>query len=134
MIPRSFWTLTCSAALSSFTAFYVISVRQARGLLSSSFRFHLAVDTLEVPLLPSRYGAASGLSPFRLRPCWAHQKENPGSCNYRGFRLFKMELPLQQFLPRHSIAYAFGRFKYSLSNEKLFLRDRYFYFISVDSL
>ena len=90
MIPRSFWTLTCLAALSSFTAFYVISVRQARGLLSSSFRFHLAVDTLEVPLLPSRYGAASGLSPFRLRPCWAHYK-NRAPCERSSVNLIVIQ-------------------------------------------
>ena len=51
-----------------------ISVRQAEGLLTASFRFHLTMDTLAVRLCASRHRARSGLSPVRLRPCRAHAK------------------------------------------------------------
>ena len=71
-IPGSFRTSTCLAALSLHAAFYVISVRQTRGLPSPSFRFHLSMDTLGVQLYPSHYRAGSGLSPFRFCPCREH--------------------------------------------------------------
>ena len=72
-IPGSFRTSTCLAALSLHAAFYVISVRQTRGLPSPSFRFHLSMDTLGVQLYPSHYRAGSGLSPVRFCPCREHQ-------------------------------------------------------------
>ena len=54
MIPCSYWALTCCAVLPSCIAFYMISVRQTRGLpigyffsqYPASFRFHLTMDTL----------------------------------------------------------------------------------------
>ena len=51
-----------------------ISVRQVKGLLTASFRFHLTMDTLAVQLCASRHRVRSGLSPVRLRPCRAHHK------------------------------------------------------------
>ena len=73
-IPCSYWASTCFAALPSHIAFYVVSVRQARGLpvvsLSPTSGF------LQIPphdghpclrLSPSRHRADSGLSPFRKR-------------------------------------------------------------------
>ena len=52
-----------------------ISVRQVKGLLTASFRFHLTMDTLAVQLCASRHRVRSGLSPVRLRPCQAHHNE-----------------------------------------------------------
>ena len=53
MIPCSYWASACMAVLPSCVTFYVVSVRQARGLPVvslfphlASFRFHLAMDTL----------------------------------------------------------------------------------------
>ena len=53
MIPCSYRASTCTVALPTYVALYVISVRQARGLPvvslfphPASFRFHLAMDTL----------------------------------------------------------------------------------------
>ena len=53
MIPCSYRVSACSAVLPSCETFYVVSVRQARGLPvvsllphPASFRFHLTVDTL----------------------------------------------------------------------------------------
>ena len=53
MIPCSYWASACRAVLPSCETFYVVSVRQARGLPvvslfphPASFRFRLAADTL----------------------------------------------------------------------------------------
>ena len=59
------------------SALYAISVRQAKGLLTASFRFHLAMDTLAVQLCASRHRARSGLPPVRFRPCRAHYVKTP---------------------------------------------------------
>ena len=50
----------------------VISVRQTRVLPPTSFRFHLAMDTLVLSYVLGTINPHSGLSPVRLRPCWAH--------------------------------------------------------------
>ena len=47
-IPCSYWALFCCANLPSFAALYAISVRQARVLPPSFFRFHLTMDTLDL--------------------------------------------------------------------------------------
>ena len=52
-----------------------ISVRQAKGLLTASFRFPVAGDTLAVRLCASHHRARSGLSPVRFRPYRAHTQE-----------------------------------------------------------
>ena len=53
MIPCSYWASACMAVSPSYVTFYVVPVRQARGLPvvrmlphPASFRFHLAMDTL----------------------------------------------------------------------------------------
>ena len=53
MIPCSYWASACGAVFPSCETFYVVSVRQARGLPvvslfphPASFRFRLAADTL----------------------------------------------------------------------------------------
>ncbi|MBP3888601.1 MAG: hypothetical protein J6F30_13320, partial [Cellulosilyticum sp.] len=55
-------------------ASYVISVRQTRALSPASFRFHLTMDTLALNYVLGTINPHSGLSPVRLRPCWAHAK------------------------------------------------------------
>ena len=52
-----------------------ISVRQVKGLLTASFRFHLTMDTLAVQLYPSRCRANSGLTPARNVRRQAHNKK-----------------------------------------------------------
>ena len=47
-IPCSYWALFCYANLPSFAALYAISVRQARVLPPSFFRFRLTTDTLDL--------------------------------------------------------------------------------------
>ena len=47
-IPCSYWTLTLLGALSSSGALYMVSVRQARVLPPSFFRFCLTADTLDL--------------------------------------------------------------------------------------
>ena len=44
-IPCSYWAPTCLGALPSLGALYAISLRQARGLPTASFRFCLTADT-----------------------------------------------------------------------------------------
>jgi hypothetical protein len=50
----------------------VISVRQTRSLPPASFRFLVAKDTLALSYALGTINPCSGLSPVRLRPCWAH--------------------------------------------------------------
>src|SRR5699024_2821653 len=70
----SYWTLTSFAALSSHVASYMVSVRQTRGLPWASFRFHITMDTLAFSYMLTATWSHSGLSPFRVRPCWANKK------------------------------------------------------------
>src|SRR5690625_1261220 len=52
----------------------MISVRQTRDLPWASFRFHITVDTLAFSYVLTATWSHSGLSPVRVRPCWANQK------------------------------------------------------------
>jgi hypothetical protein len=47
-VTVDFWTSPFIAGLSPYDAFYLISVRQYQLLLSASFRFSVAGDTLAV--------------------------------------------------------------------------------------
>ena len=73
LIPCCYWTFPYVGGLSSTSALYAISVRQAKGLPTASFRFFLTTDTLAVQLCTSHHRACSGPSPIRLRPCRVHQ-------------------------------------------------------------
>jgi len=77
MIYGSYRTLTSLAALSTCVASYMVSVRQTGVLPRASFRFHLAVDALAFSYVFTTTGSHAGLSPVRVRPCWANQKTNP---------------------------------------------------------
>src|SRR5699024_6197605 len=70
----SYWTSASFAALSSCVASYMVSVRQTRGLPRTSFRFHITMDTLVFGYMLTATRSHSGLSPIRVRPCWANKK------------------------------------------------------------
>ena len=76
----------CSEQLSDFVLYckllhtrepwYQVSVRQARSLPKTSFRLHLAMNTLVVGWTLPAVRARWGLTPVRIRSCWANnQKE-----------------------------------------------------------
>ena len=50
----------------------VIRVPQTKGLPPTSFRFHLAMDTLVLGYMVGTISPHYGLSPISVRPCWAH--------------------------------------------------------------
>lgn len=70
-----------------------ISVRQAKGLLTASFRFPVTGDTLAVRLCASHHRARSGLSPVRFRPCRAHLAKAPAPPNQAEPGLFLESKP-----------------------------------------
>ncbi len=83
----SYWILTSFAVLSSYVASYMISVRQTGGLPRASFRFHVTVDTLAFSCVLTATRSYLGLSPIRVRPCWANKKRHS---------LLRMSLSAQQ--------------------------------------
>src|SRR5699024_12333722 len=68
----SYCTSTSLAALSSYVASYMVSVRQTGGLPKASFRFHITMDTLAVGYVLTATRSHLGLAPIRVRPCWAN--------------------------------------------------------------
>ena len=80
-----------------FPALYVVPVRQAKGLLTASFRFHLTVNTLAVQLctssLPTRtrdfhpLERAHGAQTKSRKPLFIRL---PGYCLSRGYILFRI--------------------------------------------
>lgn len=74
----------CSEQLSDFVLYcklihtrepwYQVSVRQARSLPKTSFRLHLAMNTLVVGWTLPAVRARWGLTPVRIRSCWANKK------------------------------------------------------------
>ena len=54
----------------------VIRVPQTKGLPPTSFRFHLAMDTLVLGYMVGTISPHYGLSPISVRPCWAHIKKD----------------------------------------------------------
>ena len=89
MIPCSYWALTCCAVLPSCIAFYMISVRQTRGLpigyffsqYPASFRFHLTMDTLAFGYILPTTGRISDL--HRLETCAAGRTHKKKTSNPR---------------------------------------------------
>ena len=71
----SYWTSASFAALSLHVASYMISVRQTRDLPPTSFKFHVTMDTLVLGYVFTAIRSHSGLSPVRVRPCWANEKK-----------------------------------------------------------
>ena len=64
MIPCSYWTLPCAGVLSSSGALYMVSVRQARVLPPSFFRFHLTMDTLDLGYILPTAGRIRAFHPL----------------------------------------------------------------------
>ncbi len=93
MIPCSYRALTCQGALPSYVPFYVVSVRQARGLPvvslfphPASFGFHLTVDTLAFGYTLPTTGRVRDFHP--LEACAAGRTKPPGWKSYSaGFLL-----------------------------------------------
>ena len=83
MIPCSYWASACRAVLPSCETFYVVSVRQARGLRvvslfphPASFGFRLTADTLAFGYTLPTTGRVRDFHP--LETCAAGRtKENP---------------------------------------------------------
>lgn len=75
----------CSEQLSDFVLYcklihtrepwYQVSVRQARSLPKTSFRLHLAMNTLVVGWTLPAVRARWGLAPVRIRSCWANNNK-----------------------------------------------------------
>ena len=75
----------CSEQLSDFVLYgklihtrepwYQVSVRQARSLPKTSFRLHLAMNTLVVGWTLPAVRARWGLTPVRIRSCWANNNK-----------------------------------------------------------
>jgi len=70
----SFWTLKFFAFCSVTVASYLVSVRQTSVLLSASFRFRLAADTLAVQLAVPLAGPALDFNHLVSVPCRAHKE------------------------------------------------------------
>ena len=67
-IPYSYWTLTFAGVLSSAGALYMISVRQARVLPPSFFRFCLTADTLDLGYILPTAGRIRDFHPLERAP------------------------------------------------------------------
>ena len=83
-IPCSYWASTCWAALPSHIAFYVVSVRQVRGLPvvslfphPASFRFRLTTDTLAFGFLLPATGRIRVFHPLDTCAAGRTQKDCP---------------------------------------------------------
>ena len=63
-------------------ALYVVSVRQARCLPPTSFRFRLATDTLAFGCTLPAIRARWGLSPVRVLSCWTNNKKGRNLCPF----------------------------------------------------
>lgn len=96
MTSCSYRTLTSFAVLSSYVASYMVSVRQTRGLPRASSRFHVTVGTLAFGYVFTATRSHSGLSPVRVRPCWANKKGTPPKCTFSS-------LPVHYVLLMHSL-------------------------------
>jgi hypothetical protein len=70
--------LNLLALSSGAVASYAVPVRQASVLLTASFRFGLATDTLAVQLALPLAGCALDFNQPVSTPCRAHKREDPG--------------------------------------------------------
>ena len=75
IFPYRYRTLKSHAFSSRRTASYVISVRRTSALLTASFRFHLAMDTLAVRLTIPPVGFVGDFHSLVRAPCRAHMKK-----------------------------------------------------------
>ena len=96
-IPCSYWTLTYRGVLSSAGALYMISVRQARVLPPSFFRFHLTMDTLDLNFILPTAGRIRDFHP--LECALTGRTRMTSAQTARRFFLAKREsFPIQQII------------------------------------
>ena len=82
VLPATFGLHLLLQTYPYFPAFYAVPVRRTKGLLTASFRFHLAVDTLAVQLCVSSLPRHTrDFHPLDYCPCWA----NKNSSESKGF-------------------------------------------------
>ena len=74
-LPCKHWTLSLIALSSAAAASYVLPVRRTSVLLTASFRFHLAMDTLAVRLALPLAGCALDFNQLVSAPCRAHNEK-----------------------------------------------------------
>lgn len=67
MLPYSYWALTCSTALPTYSAF-MIFVRQASDLPPASFRFPVIPDTLALVYILPAVGRIRDFHPLKHAP------------------------------------------------------------------
>ena len=77
-IPCSYWTLTYVGVLSSAEALYMISVRQARVLPPSFFRFRLTTDTLDLGYILPTAGRIRDFHPLERALTGRTKQKPPG--------------------------------------------------------
>ena len=74
VLPATFGLHLLLQTYPYFPAFYAVPVRRTKGLLTASFRFHLAVDTLAVQLCVSSLPRHTrDFHPLDYCPCWANK-------------------------------------------------------------
>ena len=78
-IPYSYWTLTFAGVLSSAGALYMISVRQARVLPPSFFRFRLTADTLDLGYILPTAGRIRDFHPLERALTGRTTERPPGT-------------------------------------------------------
>ena len=78
-IPYSYWTLTFAGVLSSAGALYMISVRQARVLPPSFFRFCLTADTLDLGYILPTAGRIRDFHPLERALTGRTTERPPGT-------------------------------------------------------
>jgi hypothetical protein len=71
---RKDFVLSCKL-IQWYLALYEVRVPQTGGLPPASFRFRVTADTLALSYCYFCLHS-SGLSPYRLHPCWAHMKKD----------------------------------------------------------
>ena len=90
-IPCSDWTLTYAGVLSSSGALYMVSVRQARVLPPSFFRFCLTTDTLDLGYILPTAGRIRDFHPLERaltgRTATTTGRFSSGRCHRKGIPL-----------------------------------------------
>ena len=84
VLPATFGLHLLLQTYPHFPAFYAVPVRRTKGLLTASFRFHLAVDTLAVQLCVSSLPRHTrDFHPLDYCPCWANKSGGPEDADRR---------------------------------------------------
>ncbi|WP_446785384.1 hypothetical protein [Macellibacteroides fermentans] len=76
---------------------YQVSVRQARSLPKTSFRLHLAMNTLVVGWTLPAVRARWGLTPVRIRSCWANNEKKSIHSEYSFYLVIRLGFSFQSY-------------------------------------